>query len=174
MRAGPKARPGPTTGPNARLSSQGVVEGRWWDDKDDHFEAGMVDYFFLVRMPGPRLAAVRISPGCSARLCARLDIMYSCPAAVVPSHLAPQVPNHALSLRPVDRYQQETGLQLGPISKITVRVDHAGTRLADWNLQWVGVTFLAIGADAEDKAARPTKQWSFPNTDDDFFTVVST
>ena len=39
--------------------------------------------------PGPRLAALRISPGCSARLSARLDIIYSCPAAVVPSHLTP-------------------------------------------------------------------------------------
>eukprot|EP01045_Picozoa_sp_COSAG04_P032136 COSAG04_NODE_6198_length_1386_cov_0.897516_1_plen_185_part_01 len=46
---GPKADSKlPTTGPAARISSQGVVEGRWWDDKDDHFEDGFIDYFFLA------------------------------------------------------------------------------------------------------------------------------
>ena len=113
---GPKADSKlPTTGPAARISSQGVVEGRWWDDKDDHFEEGFIDYFFL-----------------------------------------------------------ETGLaeaELGPISEITIRVDHGGRKFADWNLKWVGVSFLAIGADAANKATRPHAQYSFPNKDKTFFQV---
>ena len=95
---------GPAGGPDTRVSSQGKIKGRWWNDKDDSFEAGTVDYFFL-----------------------------------------------------------ETGLTLGPIAKVQVRVDDSKQKkYSDWDLQWVGVTFLAIGGDVATAAERPTKMWSFP------------